>query len=335
MTQSRKHLLGIRGLSKPELYEYLDNAANFLEISERDLKKVPALRGKTIINLFLEPSTRTRASFEIAGKRLSADTINLSGSASSVKKGESLLDTARTLQAMSPDVLVMRHSESGACEFISKFLNKTSVVNAGDGMHEHPTQALLDTLTLKQHFDKSKDGRSIEGIRIAIVGDIRHSRVARSTIFTHMLLGNEVRLVGPATLIPKEFSDKGCFGGKLAIFHDLQGGLEGADVVMCLRLQRERQGGFFIPDIDEYTKQYCVSEKLLAQNAPDCVVLHPGPVNRGIEVSSQVLDGPRSLMNEQVNKGVAVRMAVLFSLARTLDRTQTETENLEIEEVEA
>jgi len=335
MTQSRRHLLGIRGLSKAELHEYLDNAVNFLEISERDLKKVPALRGKTIINLFLEPSTRTRASFEIAGKRLSADTINLSGSSSSVKKGESLLDTARTLQAMSPDVLVMRHSESGACEFISKFLNKTSVVNAGDGMHEHPTQALLDTLTLKQHFAKNKDGKSIEGIRIAIVGDIRHSRVARSTIFTHMLLGNEVRLVGPATLIPKEFSDKECFGEKVKIFHELQSGIEGADVVMCLRLQRERQAGFFIPDIDEYTKQYCVSEKLLAQKAPDCVVLHPGPVNRGIEVSSQVLDGPRSLMNEQVNKGVAVRMAVLFSLARTLDLTQTETENLEIEEVEA
>jgi len=330
MKQGRKHLLGIRNLNKAELYSYLDNAVNFLEISERDLKKVPALRGKTVINLFLEPSTRTRASFEIAGKRLSADTINLSGSASSVKKGESLLDTARTLQSMSPDVLVMRHSESGACEFISHYLHKTSVVNAGDGMHEHPTQALLDTLTLREHFLKHKDGKSIEGIRLAIVGDIRHSRVARSTIFTHMLLGNEVRLVGPATLIPREFTNKSYFGEKLSIFHDLETGLEGADVVMCLRLQRERQGEFFIPDLDEYTKHYCVTERLLAERAPDSVVLHPGPVNRGIEVSSQVLDGPRSLMNEQVNKGVAVRMAVLFSLARS----QEETENLQEKEVE-
>jgi len=305
------HLLGIEGLSKSEIYRYLDTAQSFVEVSERDIKKVPTLRGKTIIHVFFEPSTRTLSSFDIAGKRLSADTINISSSSSSVKKGETLLDTVRTLESMNPDVLVMRHSESGSPHFAARHLSRASVVNAGDGAHEHPTQALLDLLTLRQHFEPK--GRGLEGLKVGFIGDVRHSRVARSNIWAHLALGNEVRVVGPSTLVPRDFADS--FGsGRVKVVHDLQQGLEGLDVVVCLRMQLERQDEHFIPNLDEYSKEYCVSERILAK-----CVLHPGPMNRGTEISGDVADGPRSLIRRQVNNGVAVRMAVLYLLARTAE----------------
>jgi aspartate carbamoyltransferase catalytic subunit len=308
-----KHLLGIAGLTRNDLEYLLENAEQFVEVGTRDLKKVPALRGKTIVNLFLEPSTRTRASFEIAGKRLSADTINIGASDSSVVKGETLLDTAKNLEAMAPDILDIRHKESGSPHFLAKHLTSTSVVNAGDGLHEHPTQALLDLLTLRQHFGKA--GRKLDELKIAIVGDVRHSRVARSNVWAHKLLGNEVTLVGPPTLVPPEFAAEGCFGESVRIEHSLAKGVAGADVVLCLRMQLERQTEHFVPTLEEYSKEYCISERILSRYAPDSVVLHPGPANRGTEISGEVLDGKRSLVSQQVNNGVAVRMAVLFSLA--------------------
>lgn len=304
-----KHLLGIEGLSKEEILTHVHNAQSFVEVSERDLKKVPPLRGKTVINLFLEPSTRTRSSFEIAAKRLSADLLNIGGSESSLVKGESLLDTAKTLQAMAPHIIIMRHKESGAAHFLARHLDSVSVVNAGDGMHEHPTQALLDCLTMLQHFGR------LDGLKIAIVGDVRHSRVARSNIWAHLALGNKINLVGPPTLIPREFQGQKFFGKGVSIHHDLRSGIEGADVVMCLRMQLERQKDAYVPSLEEYCRNYCVSEKVLADMAPNCVVLHPGPANRGLEISSDVLDGKRSLVSKQVSHGVAVRMAVLFALA--------------------
>lgn len=309
------HFLGIEGLSKGEIYRYLDAAESFVEVSNRDIKKVPALRGKTIVNVFFEASTRTLSSFDIAGKRLSADTINLSASSSSVQKGETLLDTVRTLESMNPDVIVMRHSESGAAHFAARHLSRAAVVNAGDGAHEHPTQALLDLLTLRQHFGAR--GRSLEGLRIGFVGDVRHSRVARSNIWAHQALGNEVRLIGPPTLVPHDFVK--AFGAhpQPVVVHDLRTGLAGLDVVVCLRMQLERQTAHFVPNLDEYSREFCVSERVLAQCAPESVVLHPGPMNRGLEISGEVADGPRSLIRRQVNNGVAVRMAVLYLLARS------------------
>lgn len=307
-----KNLLAIEGLKKEELLHYLNNAVSFVEVSKRELKKVPALRGKTIINLFMEPSTRTRASFEIAGKRLSADTINLGSSESSEKKGESLRDTARTLEAMAPDAIVIRHKESGAANFLAKHLPSTSIINAGDGMHEHPTQALLDCLSIKQHFEAL--GKGLEGLKIAIVGDIRHSRVARSNIWAHKLLGNEIRLIAPPTLLPPYCTDDKCFSGSVKIHHDLKEGLEGVDVVMVLRMQLERQSEHYVPSLEEYSNNYCISEKVLARCAPNSVVMHPGPINRGVEISTDVADGNRSLITNQVTNGVAVRMAVLFNL---------------------
>lgn len=304
----KRHLLDIESLSLTELENYLVSAQQFVEVSERDIKKVPALRGKTVINLFLEPSTRTRTSFEIAAKRLSADAINISAQGSSVTKGETLLDTARTLEAMSPNAIVIRHKESGAAELLAKYGLGASIINAGDGQHEHPTQALLDLLTLRQHFG----ARGISGLRIAIVGDVRHSRVARSHIWAHHLLGNEVRLVGPETLVPMDM--RSAFKGNVELHHCLRQGVAGADVVMCLRLQLERQAGNFVPSLEEYSREYGVSEKLLAAAAPNSVVLHPGPANRGVEISSDLIDGARSLVARQVTNGVAVRMAVLFHL---------------------
>lgn len=315
------HLLGIDGLSKKDLYRYLDAAQSFVEVSERDIKKVPTLRGKTIIHVFFEPSTRTLASFDIAGKRLSADTINVSAGSSSVKKGETLLDTVRTLESMNPDVLVIRHSESGAAHFAARHLSRAAVVNAGDGAHEHPTQALLDLLTLRQHFEGKK--RGLEGLKIGFVGDVRHSRVARSGILAHAALGNEVRLIGPSTLVPGEFVD--AFpSGKLSVTHSLAEGLDGLDVVVCLRMQLERQDQNFVPNLDEYSREYCVSERLLSRYAPNSVVLHPGPMNRGTEIAGELADGPRALIRNQVNNGVAVRMAVLYLLARTTDSREGE-----------
>ena len=314
------HLLGIEGLSKSDIYRYLDTAHSFVEVSERDIKKVPTLRGKTVVHVFFEPSTRTLSSFDIAGKRLSADTINVSISSSSVKKGETLLDTVRNLEAMRPDVLVIRHSESGAPQFAARHLTRTSVVNAGDGAHEHPTQALLDLLTLRQHFATRKKG--IEGLRVGFVGDVRHSRVARSNIWAHLTLGNEVRLIGPPTLVPGDFAD-GAFGqGKVTVYDDLSKGLKDLDVVISLRMQLERQEEHFVPNLDEYSKEYCLSERMLAKYAPESIVLHPGPMNRGTEISGEVADGPRSLIRNQVTNGVAVRMAVLYLLARTVGSSE-------------
>jgi aspartate carbamoyltransferase catalytic subunit len=307
-----RHLLGIRELSKEQLIALLDNGLHFAEVGARDIKKVPALRGKTIINLFLEASTRTRVSFEIAGKWLSADTINV-GSDSSVKKGETLLDTARNLEAMNPDILVVRHGESGAPHMLARYLQRCSVINAGDGMHEHPTQALLDCITLRAHL--KKQGRELSGLKIAIVGDVRHSRVARSNILAHQLLGNSVHLVGPPTLVPHEFAHSDAYGSSVKVFHSLADGIRDVDVVMCLRLQSERQAQNFLPSLEEYTREYGINEKRLRAYAPNSVVLHPGPINRGIEVSSEVVDGPRSLVADQVNYGVAARMAVLFSVS--------------------
>ena len=307
-----RHLLSIEGLSKEQLLLYIENAASFVEVSKRELKKVPTLRGKTIINLFLEPSPRTRASFEIAAKRLPDDTINIGGSDSSAKKGESILDTAKTLEAMSPDAIVVRHKESGTANFLAKQIPRTSIIKAGDGMHEHPTQALLDCLSLKQYFENH--GRSLQGLKIAIVGDIRHSRVARSNIWAHSLLGNELRLVAPPTLLPPYCEEEKCFGKKVKVYNNLEEGIEGVDVVMVLRMQLERQNEFFVPSLEEYSNNYCISEKLLSRSAPDAVVMHPGPINRGIEISTEVADGQRSLITNQVNNGVAVRMAVLFML---------------------
>jgi len=323
-----RHLLGIEQLNREELANYLNNAKSFVEVGTRDLKKVPALRGKTVINMFMEPSTRTRASFEIAGKRLSADVINIGGSDSSTSKGETLLDTARTLQAMTPDVLVVRHKQSGAAHFLARHLKRTSVINAGDGMHEHPTQALLDCVTLQQHFRDRNDG--ISKLRIAIVGDVRHSRVARSNVYAHALLGNEVHLVGPPTLVPPELSSIKCFGAKqfankVKVFSDFAKGIEGADVVMALRMQLERQEDHFVPSLQEYTDAYCITEKRLSTYAPNAVVLHPGPMNRGLEISSEVADGKRSLIENQVNNGVAVRMAVLFALVTSHNYSSLET----------
>lgn len=308
-----RHLLAIEGLEKERLIALLRNGRQFVEVLQRDVKKVPTLRGKTVINLFLEPSTRTRTSFEVAAKRLSADAINISESGSSIVKGESLLDTALTLQAMAPDILVLRHKESGAAQLLSRYLTRTSIINAGDGMHEHPTQALLDCLTLQEHF--ASQGRTLEGITLAIVGDVRHSRVARSNIWAHALLGNEVRLVGPRTLVPDFFADMPGLKGKVSLHNTLEEGVGGADVVMCLRLQLERQGEHFIPSLEEYSREYGVTEERLSRYAPDAVVLHPGPANRGIEISSEVMDGPRSLIQRQVMHGVAVRMAVLLDAA--------------------
>ncbi|MCB0338886.1 MAG: aspartate carbamoyltransferase catalytic subunit [Bdellovibrionales bacterium] len=308
-----KHLLGIEDLSKEALLGLIENAESFVEVSEREIKKVPSLRGKTIVNFFMEPSTRTRASFEIAAKRLSADTINISAGASSVVKGETLLDSARTLEAMAPDILVVRHKDSGSAKFLAKYLRKTSVVNAGDGLHEHPTQALLDCLSLKQYF--ASQGRGLFGLKVAIVGDVFHSRVARSNLLAHLKLGNTVRLVGPRTLVPREFAMESAFGPNIEIFDNLAEGLLGVDVVLCLRMQLERQNGFFVPSIQEYSREFCVSVKAIEKYCPSAVVLHPGPVNRGVEISGELVDSPRSLVNRQVTNGVAVRMAVLFGLS--------------------
>jgi aspartate carbamoyltransferase catalytic subunit len=306
MKNGVKHLLGIRGLSAGEITHILDTAENFKEISEREIKKVPALRGRTVINLFFEPSTRTRTSFEIAGKRLSADVINISSSSSSVSKGETLLDTARNLEAMSPDLIVIRHPSAGAAHQLARVC-RASVVNAGDGAHEHPTQALLDALTIRQH-----KGR-FQGLKVAILGDILHSRVARSNAHLLTTLGASVSLAGPGTLAPPEFATL-AGGGNLRVEHRIEGALEGADVVMVLRIQRERQSSAFFPSLREYAVHYGLNLKRLSLAAPDAIVMHPGPMNRGIEIASDVADGARSLILDQVANGLAVRMAVLYLL---------------------
>ena len=305
-TFTRRHLLGIRELGAGEINYLLDTAETFRDVSKREIKKVPALRGRTVINLFFEPSTRTRTSFEIAAKRLSADAVNVSISTSSVTKGETLLDTARNLEAMSPDCIVIRHSMAGAPHHLARMCN-APIINAGDGSHEHPTQALLDALTIREFKGK------IKGLKVAILGDILHSRVARSNVYLLTKLGATVSVSGPGTLVPKEFVELVESG--LSIEKTLEDAIEGADVVMILRIQRERQDAAFFPSMREYAIHYGLNLKHLESAAPDAIVMHPGPMNRGVEISSEVADGSRSLILDQVTNGVAVRMAVLYLLA--------------------
>ena len=304
---NRKHLLGIRDLSAGEITYLLDTAETFRDVSRREIKKVPALRGRTVINLFFEPSTRTRTSFEIAAKRLSADAVNVGVSTSSVTKGETLLDTARNLEAMAPDCIVIRHSMAGAPEHLARMCN-APIVNAGDGSHEHPTQALLDALTIREH-----KGR-IEGLKVAILGDILHSRVARSNVYLLTKLGANVSVSGPGTLVPVEFEQLVESG--LRVEKKFEDSTDGADVVMILRIQRERQDAAFFPSMREYAVHFGLQPKHLEHAAPDAIVMHPGPMNRGVEISSELADGSRSLILDQVTNGVAVRMAVLYRLAR-------------------
>ena len=302
----QRNLLGIRGMSAEEITHVLDTAETFREVSAREIKKVPTLRGRTVINLFFEPSTRTRTSFEIAGKRLSADVINISSSTSSVAKGETLLDTARNLEAMAPDLIVIRHPSAGAPHQLARVC-RAGVVNAGDGAHEHPTQALLDALTIRQR----KGG--FAGLRVAILGDILHSRVARSNAHLLTTLGASVTVAGPGTLAPPEFAAL-AGEGKLTVARRVEDAVEGADVVMVLRIQRERQDKAFLPSLREYAVHYGLNLKRLSLARPDAIVMHPGPMNRGIEIASDVADGSRSLILDQVANGLAVRMAVLYLL---------------------
>jgi aspartate carbamoyltransferase catalytic subunit len=300
MAWNRKHLLDIESLSADEIRLILDTARAFKAVGERAIKKVPALRGKTVINLFVEPSTRTRTSFELAAIRLSADVINFSTEASSFKKGETLKDTARNLEALSADIIIIRHSAAGAPHFLSRVL-LASVVNAGDGAHEHPTQALLDIFTILE-----KKGR-IAGLKVTILGDILYSRVARSDIWALLKLGAQVTLCGPPTLVPKTFEQMGC-----RVTHDLDDAIRDADIINLLRIQHERQRKAMFPSLSEYTSLYGLNRARLAITKPDALLMHPGPINRGVEIDSESADGERSVILEQVTNGLAVRMAVLF-----------------------
>jgi len=301
-----RHLLGIEGLSPIDINSLLDLAEDAVEVSRQIEKKRATLRGRTLINLFFEASTRTQSSFELAGKRLGADVMNMSVATSSVKKGETLIDTAMTLNAMRPDIIVVRHAQAGAVHLLAKMLD-CSVVNAGDGAHEHPTQALLDALTIRRNKG------SISGLIVAICGDILHSRVARSNIILLAALGARVRVIGPSTLLPNGIERMG-----VEVFRDMRKGLEGADIVMMLRLQRERMSGGFVPSSKEYFRFFGLDKEKLSLAKPDALVMHPGPMNRGVEIDSAVADGPQSLIREQVEMGVAVRMAVLEALAQHL-----------------
>jgi len=301
-----RHLLGIEGLSRLDIEALLERAETYVALSRQIEKKTATLRGRTQINLFFEPSTRTQASFELAGKRLGADVMNMSVGSSSVKKGETLIDTAATLNAMRPDILVVRHHAAGAVNLLARKVD-CSVVNAGDGAHEHPTQALLDALTIRRN-----KGR-IAGLTVAICGDILHSRVARSNIILLGALGAKVRLIAPSTLLPTGVERMG-----VEVFRDMRKGLEGADIVMMLRLQLERMNGAFVPSPKEYFRYFGLDREKLSLAADDALVMHPGPMNRGVEISSEVADGAQSLIREQVEMGVAVRMAVLDALAQHL-----------------
>jgi len=302
MRLRQKDLLDIETLSAEEIALVLDTATSFKEIGTRAIKKVPALRGRTVVNLFYEPSTRTRVSFEIAAKRLSADAINVSVSGSSVSKGETLLDTVRNLQAMAPDVIVMRHHASGAPYFVARRL-EAAVVNAGDGMHEHPTQALLDAFTIRERKG------TLGGLKIAIVGDLVHSRVFRSNVRLLTRMGSEVAVAGPPTLVPAEVEKLG-----VKVAPSIDDALDGADVVMMLRVQKERMQGAYFPSVREYFRLFALTRARIERAKKDVIILHPGPMNRGLEIESAVADGPYSLILEQVTNGVAVRMAVLYLL---------------------
>ncbi|HWJ03117.1 MAG TPA: aspartate carbamoyltransferase catalytic subunit [Verrucomicrobiae bacterium] len=299
----RKDLLGIQELSTEEINLFLDTAIPMKDIIKRDIKKVPTLRGKSVINLFYENSTRTRTSFELAGKYLSADTVNIAASSSSVAKGESLIDTGKTIDVMGADVVIIRHQASGAPHLLAKHI-KASVVNAGDGAHEHPTQALLDLFTIKE----AKGG--FDGLTVTILGDILHSRVARSNIWGLTKLGAKVRVAGPSTLIPPGLNELG-----VEVYNRVEDALEGADVINVLRLQLERQQKGLFPTIREYARLFGLNQKRVNLAKPGALVLHPGPMNRGVEISPEVADGIQSLITEQVTNGVAVRMAILYILA--------------------
>lgn len=303
MSLKRKDLVSIASLSRDEIMLILETADSFKEVSGRDIKKVPALRGKTVVNLFFEPSTRTRTSFELAAKRLSADVINFSPSTSSVVKGETLLDTARNIEAMQADIIVLRHPSAGAAETLARQV-KSSVINAGDGWHEHPTQALLDLFTLREKK------LAFPGLRVAIVGDIAHSRVARSNIHALTKLGAEVRAVGPPTMIPAHLDRLGT-----RVYYDLDEALREVDVIMMLRLQLERQGRALFPTIREYSRLYGLTMERLQLARPGAVIMHPGPINRGVEIAPEVADSLSSVILDQVANGVAVRMGVLYLLS--------------------
>ncbi|HEX9754472.1 MAG TPA: aspartate carbamoyltransferase catalytic subunit [Gemmatimonadales bacterium] len=298
-----KDLIGLESLTREQLQLILDTAEPFKEVSERPIKKVPALRGKTIVNLFFEPSTRTRISFEFAEKRLSADTVNVAAEGSSVSKGETLVDTARNLEAMRIDMVVIRHHASGAAQFLGDRI-RSNVINAGDGTHEHPTQGLLDLLTLRDRFGR------LEGLRVCICGDVLHSRVARSNLWGLLTMGAEVAVSGPPTLLPRGIRDLG-----VTVFRRIEEAIEWADALNVLRLQLERMQAGFIPSLREYNRVFGISSERLARAPRDLVILHPGPMNRGVEIDSDVADGPHSVILPQVTNGVAVRMAVLYLLA--------------------
>jgi len=303
MNLKRKDLLGVQDLSVEEINLILETADSFKEVTGRDIKKVPTLRGKTVVNLFFEPSTRTRTSFELAAKRLSADVINFAVSASSVTKGETLLDTARNIEAMQADFIVLRHPMAGAPNVLARLL-RASVVNAGDGGHEHPTQALLDLYTLREKK------REFKGLRVAIVGDIMHSRVARSNMYAFTKMGAEVRVVGPPTMMPQEIERLG-----VKVCYSLDESLHRVDVIMMLRLQLERQGIALFPSIREYSRLYCLTPERVKLAGPDVLVMHPGPINRGVEIAPEVADSVSSVILDQVTNGIAVRMAVLYLLS--------------------
>lgn len=300
MSWTKKHLLDIESLTAEEITTVLDTARGFKAVGRRAIKKVPALRGKTVVNLFVEPSTRTRTSFELAAIRLSADIINFSAEASSFKKGETLKDTARNLEALNADFIIIRHSASGAPHFLSRVLG-AHVINAGDGAHEHPTQALLDAFTIRE----KKGG--IAGLNVTILGDILYSRVARSDIWALTKLGAKVTLCGPATLVPKTFEQMGC-----RVTHDVDEAIRQADIINLLRIQHERQRKTMFPSIGEYTQLFGLTKARLAKTKPDAIIMHPGPINRGVEIDSEIADCGRSVILEQVTNGLAVRMAVLF-----------------------
>ena len=297
---TKKDLLSLEELSREEIELILTTAESFKEVSNREVKKVPALRGKTIANLFFEPSTRTRTSFEVAAKRLSADIINFSSSSSSASKGESLADTAKNIEAMHVDTIVMRHFSSGSAEYLAHCV-KAGVINAGDGIHEHPTQGLLDIFTIKERK------KSIEGIRVCLIGDILHSRVARSNIWGLKKMGAKVTVCGPPTLIPKKIEALG-----VEVSYDLDKIIKDQDVLNILRIQLERQTGAFFPSIREYAAEYGISKERMRKAKKDVIIMHPGPINRGVELASEVADGPQSVILDQVTNGVAVRMSVLY-----------------------
>ncbi|MDH4244480.1 MAG: aspartate carbamoyltransferase catalytic subunit [Nitrospira sp.] len=303
MSLKRKDLLSLAPLSADEITLILETADSFKEVTGREIKKVPALRGKTVVNLFFEPSTRTRTSFELAAKRLSADVINFAPSSSSVVKGETLLDTARNIEAMQADIIVLRHSSAGAAETLAQGV-KSSVINAGDGWHEHPTQALLDLYTIRQR------GMNFKGLRVAIVGDVSHSRVARSNIFALVKLGAEVRLVGPPTMMPWGVEKLGP-----KVYHDMDKGLRDVNVIMMLRLQLERQGRALFPTIREYSRLYGLTAERVRLADAGVIVMHPGPINRGVEIAPDVADSLSSVILDQVANGVAVRMGVLYLMS--------------------